>query len=360
MRRAPSRFPRAAAAAAVLCFALRPGSAGATTTDFGKGLVAGDRVNVRAAAQGESQVLGQLDSGARGSLAGPADDAWVKVFLPESFDVWIYAPLVKDAGGGRREVGVKRAQLRAGPGLQHASVGMADRGEALEVRGTSGEWVRVSPKGLSAFGYVTNLYVKAEPRKAPEAPKAGPPPSPAPPPEPPRPAPAPVAPPPPAPALVSAPQAPAVPSGEPAAPPSLAEDVPAAAPERTPGTGRDVATAAPSAKPRRTLLSSETPTPIGPAGIPSTRLRGDVAQAGAGSFAGTLARSPAFGAHPTRWRLVRFVADDAAPQTVCYVHGNEEQLSGLRNRQLVVSGAVYWFRGTGLPAIYAQDIVLGK
>ena len=340
--------------------------------------IGGDRVNVRAAADGESQVLGQLDYDARVVLAGSAGDPWVKLELPESFDVWIYSPLVKTDPEGRSVVGVNRAQLRAGPGLHHASVGIADRGVPLDVRGHSGDWTRLSPKGVPVYGYVTNLYVKLPPPPGPAkpapppAPRAAPAPAPAPASLPaaavPAPVPAPAVPvpppfrgPEPAAATVSEPAAPDVPAGQPvAAPPELAEDVAVAVPAGRPGAGRDVASASPSAKPRHTLLSSERPTPVGPAGIPSTRLRSDVPQAGSGSYAGTLARAPAFGPHPTRWRLVRFAQGSSEPQTVCYVYGNDAQLSGLSGRRLTVSGAVYRFRSTALPTIYAQDIVLDR
>ena len=366
------RFP-GKAAAFFFAFAAAVPPAGAQSPAGGEARIDGDRVNVRAAADGESQVLGQLDYDARVVLAGPAGDPWVKLELPESFDVWIYSQLVKTEEGGRRVVGVNRAQLRAGPGLHHASVGIADRGQPLEVRGQSGDWTRLSPKGLPAYGFVTNRYVKivpppepAKPAAPTPAPKAVPAPAPAPaqPSEPailPAPVPAPSPVPAPAPARVGKAEAPEVPAGESVeAPPQLAEDVAVATPDRKPGPGRDVAAAAPSAKPRRTLLSVDRPTPVGPAGIPSTRLRSDVPQATSGSYAGTLARAPALGPHPTRWRLVRFAGASSRPETVCYVYGNDAQLSGLAGRRLTVSGAVYHFRSTSLPTLFAQDILLDR
>lgn len=353
-------FALFAAAASVVCAASFPPAA---VKPPAEARIDGDRVNVRAAADGESQVLGQLDYDTRVVLAGPVGDPWVKLKLPESFDVWIYSPLVKTDPEGRRVVGVNRAQLRAGPGLHHASVGIADRGVPLDVRGHSGDWTRLSPKGVPAYGYVTNRYVKRLP--PPEPPKPSPArraeSAPVPAPAAPAPAPPSIRAPEPAAAPVAEPAAPDVPEGQPvAAPPELAEDVAVAAPAGRPGAGRDVTSATPSARPRHTLLSSERPTPVGPAGIPSTRLRSDVPQAGSGSYAGTLARAPAFGPHPTRWRLVRFAQGSSEPQTVCYVYGNDAQLSGLSGRRLTVSGAVYRFRSTALPTIYAQDIVLDR
>lgn len=325
-------------------------SAPAAGAGFGKGVVSADRVNVRAAARGDAQVLGQLSFGAEVALAGPLSDPWVKIALPPSFDVWVYSQLLQKDGAGTNSICVKRVQLRAGPGLNHASLGFGLRGEKALVRGHSGDWTRLSPEGLAAYGYVTNLFVKAvpEPAKA-EAPVPPPEPSPPPPPQPPTPPPA----------VLAKPSAPPVPSEEPEAAPSLEVDVAVEPPEKPQGAGRDVATATPSAKPRRTLLSAETPTPVGPAGIPSTRLRGDVAQARSGSYSGVLARSPTLGFHPARWRLVRFAeGGKAVPQTVCYVYGNDAQLTELSGSALVVSGAVYLYKGTPLPTVYAQDIVI--
>ena len=69
-----------------------------------------------------------------------------------------------------------------------------------------------------------------------------------------------------------------------------------------------------------------------------------------------LARSPRFGSHPTKFRLVRF-DEKNDPETVAYVHGNSAQLDSMKGSVLTVSGAVYWFKETALPTVFAQEIL---
>ncbi len=51
-----------------------------------------------------------------------------------------------------------------------------------------------------------------------------------------------------------------------------------------------------------------------------------------------------------------FTADNK-PETVCYVLGNHQQLDTLKNGFFTVEGAVYWFVGTELPTVFAQNIL---
>ena len=167
-------------------------------------------------------------------------------------------------------------------------------------------------------------------------------------------------PPAPAPAAVAplvVPTAPA-PTAAPAAPARPIRDaVPAARPAAPVPAQRDVLPAgAPEKGGRRTLLPPDPSAKVGPAAIPASRLRADVPQAAAGAYAGTLARSPRFGEHPTRFRLVRFDAKNDA-ETVAYVYGNSAQLDAMVGTALTVNGAVYWFRETALPTVFAQEIL---
>ena len=313
--------------------------------------ITGTRVNLRAAPKGDAEVVAQADYGDRLALHGSLSDPWVAVAVPESCDLWIRSDLLRNG-----EIAVDRARLRAGAGVNHTDVGILGRGTRLTVRGTFGDWTKVAPPQDPAVSvYVTNLYVRAvasapAPRPAPPPPAAQPAP---PPPQPaPSPAPAPVAP-----LVVPVEPTPVV---EPAAPVALHDVVPAAAPEAQ-VPRRDAPAPPPQADKgrRQTLLGSgpaEDAPPVGPAKIPSSRLRSGIAQALPGAYAGTLARSPRFGAHPTRFRLVRF--DPAGePVTVCYVYGNTRQLDAMKGQSLTVTGAVYWFRDTELPTVFAQEIL---
>jgi hypothetical protein len=293
-------------------------------------------VNLRAAAQGESEVVTQLNFGEELELHGSPADPWVAVAIPDRCDVWIYTSLLKGD-----EIGVKTAHLRAGAGLNYSVVGDLQRGDRVKIRGKSGDWTKIAPPqvpGVSA--YVTNAYVKI---------KVEAPPRPAPPPPP---APAPVEP-------LVVPVAPA-PTAAPAAPARPIQDVVDARAPEAPVAQRP-APPAPIASDKgrpSTLLgpaASDSGAKVGPAAIPASRLRTDIAQASSGAFSGTLARTPRFGSHPTKFRLVRFDAK-GDPETVAYVHGNSGQLGEMNGSVLTIAGAVYWFKGTSLPTIFAQEI----
>ena len=318
--------------AAALC------AAAVSAAQAAKVVVTGDRVNLRAAPQGESEVVTQLQFGEELELHGSPADPWVAVAVPARCDVWIYTPLLKND-----EVGVKTAHLRAGAGLNYSVVGDLQRGDKVKVRGRQGDWTKIDPPQIPGVSvYVTNAYVKVK--------VEAPPPKPAPPPPPPQPAPAAVAPlvVPTAPAPTAAPAAPARP---------LSDVVPAEKPAAPVAERRDVLPAdAPDKGGRRTLLPPDPSAKVGPAAIPASRLKSGAAQAAAGAYAGTLARSPRFGEHPTKFRLVRFDAK-GSPETVAYVYGNSAQLEGFVGASLTVNGAVYWFRETALPTVFAQEIL---
>ena len=317
--------------AAALC------AAAVSPAEAAKVSVTGDRVNLRAAAKGESEVVTQLQFGEELELHGSPADPWVAVAIPDRCDVWIYTPLLTDGA-----VNVRTAHLRAGAGLNYTVVGDLQRGDKVTARGKSGDWTKIAPPRIPAVSaYVTNASVKVV--------VEAPPPKPAAPPKPPQPAPAPVAP-------LVVPTAP-TPNAAPAAPAQPIRDVPVEPPARPAAAPRGVAPAeVPEQGGRRTLLPSDPTAKIGPAAIPASRLRADVAQASSGAFAGTLARAPRFGSHRTKFRLVRFDGK-GAPETVAYVYGNSAQLDSMSGSILTISGAVYWFKETSLPTVFAQEIL---
>ena len=306
--------------------------------------VTGTRVNLRAGPKSDAEVVAQADYGDRLVLHGKVTDPWVAVAVPEACDLWIRSDLLRDG-----VIAVERARLRAGAGVNYTDVGILGRGTRLTVRGTFGDWTKVAPPQDPAISvYVTNLYVRA----VAAAPQPAPPPArPAP-----QAAPPPVQPAPVAPLVVPVDPTPVV---EPAAPVAMQDAVPAEAPDTRIPRRDSPAPPPPADKGRPTLLGSgmsDNSAPVGPAKIPSSRLRSDIAQATPGAYAGTLARSPRFGNHPTRFRLVRFNASDD-PVTVCYVYGNSRQLDAMKGSSLTVTGAVYWFRDTALPTVFAQEIL---
>ena len=302
--------------------------------------IVGNRVNLRAAAVGDSEVVGQVSEGDTLPLHGALSDAWVGVGVPSRIDLWIYTPLLTGDA-----VKVDKAHVRAGAGLNYHAVGMLRKGDRVQIRGKAGEWTKIAPPAVATV-FVTNAFVKAVQPK----------PTPAPAPKPaaqPAPAPVPVA----TTATASAPKP--APSAEPVAAPALRDRETPKAPEAAiPSRGTVIVSDA-GAKHRHAIFETKASTvPVGPANIPANRLRTDRMQASDGAYFGTLAQTPVFGSHPTKYRLVTFDEHSKA-QTVCYVYGNSQQLASLRGESMTVSGAVYWFLGCDLPVVFAQDILRG-
>lgn len=299
--------------------------------------VKGERVNLRAAPNPESEVVGQVSEPEQLVLQGSVTDPWVKVTPPDSIDLWIFANLVKDG-----KVTVNNAQVRSGAGLNFNVVGKLQRDESVNIRGKVGDWIKIAPFTTSAL-WVTNSYVALS----------------APPPPPPPPPPAPIAP------LVVEPQA--APEKPPAPPQPLDDKIIPQEPDAV-ATKRTVLDSSKpisiplseSKKPtqpiRRSLFRSpEAETTVGPANVPTSRLRSDAKQSETGAYSGTLALAPN-GQHPTRFRLVKF-SPDGKPETVCYVLGNNRQLDSLKGNVFTIEGTVYWFNSTTLPTVYAQNIL---
>ena len=365
-------------------------------------MVTGNRVNLRAAPHGHSEVVGQVSYDDRLTLHGAPTDVWVKVGIPPTCDVWIFSELLRND-----LVIADKAQVRAGAGLNYHAVGQLVRGDRVEIRGTFKEWTKIAPPANCSV-FITNLYVRvltpeeaAQPGsatpaapaiEAPAAPAASavetsaapapaapaaPAPEAAPVAETPAPAPVPeqpivyaydsVVPAPKAETPPAASETAAVPQLEPTNAVTSVATIPAATPEtETASKMESSATATPaypaslSSPTRRTLLGNRASDErIGPAKIPAARLRSQSEQAQPGVYSGTLASSPLFGSHPTKFRLVTKNRDNRET-TVAYVYGNSGQLTSFLGETLTISGAIYWFRDTELPTVFAQDILRGK
>lgn len=359
-----------------------------------------DRVNLRAAPDANSEVVGQVSSADTLVLQGSISDAWVKVTPPAAIDLWIFGSLVKDG-----KVTVSKAQVRSGAGLNFNVVGQLQNGDPITIRGKVGDWIKIAPFPTSAV-WITNSFVVLKTTSQPISEGIA----------------TPLAetttpaiivtesftnltpvvlsnsastdltaatpsftnltavvvsdfsstnlPPTDAEATsVAVPQTASETNATPEvvpAPPEPIEDV------ITPQTADPVGTFPEQARPylippntlprtsqspHRTLFGDDNPEiAIGPANVPASRLRRDINQATSGSYSGMLALVGVSGAHPAQYRLVEF--DPAGhPQTVCYVLGNNRQLDSLKGSRFTIEGPVYWFKNTTLPTIFAQDIL---
>ena len=311
--------------------------------------VKGERVNLRAAPNPEAEVVGQVSTSDILVLQSEITDPWVKVTPPDSVNLWIYSKLVKDG-----KITANAAQVRSGASPNHHVVGRLVRDEEVVVRGQVGDWLKIAPFPTS-YVWITNAYVEikgakggAESANAVNVANANV-------------------------ANVAAETQPAVQKPTVVAPPPTTPPPTIPPPPSPPTTTQPMSVSGPTTpKPTTTTTTKAAPQPqsyprgsllgngarnelVGIAKVPASRLQRNIEQGITKiNRKGTLARSPSDAAHPTGFRLVS--GEGAASKTVCHVLGNTKQLESLLGSRLTVEGVTYWYTGTSLPAIFAQEI----
>lgn len=121
-------------------------------------VVAGDRVCLRARADGGSEVVWQVSSGTVLQGTGRGSN-WVEVLAPGEASVWLATNLVINGF-----VQVPKAQVRAGPGMNYPVVGSAQKGDRIEVRGEAYGWVKIGPTASCRL-WISRSYVKPAPEQ---------------------------------------------------------------------------------------------------------------------------------------------------------------------------------------------------
>ncbi len=295
-------FPRLSSAA--LCFALMAAAAGASEYTAAK--VIGQRVNLRAKADLNAEVVGQLSNGDTVEVKSVQGE-WTEIRPPESVDLWVSRDLVVDD-----KIIVNKANVRAGPGINYTVVGRIERGQPVQVRGSFGEWVKIAPFDDASL-WVSTEFVQGPPTAASS------------------------------PVAVTSPLAPV-------APPSNVQAI-ESAPE---------VTAAPPAVETAVGEATSTPPPPAPqqpvkapAGIDLVPLEG---QGKTVEVKGELRPAPYLFSRPTPYRLTR--REGGAYITVCYLRGNKAQLEGLRGKQLRITGRQFWAQGVREPIVTVDAILI--
>lgn len=128
------------------------------------GVVKADRVNLRAQAKGNAEVITQLAKGDRLIILdkrpvpyGNRTMTWLKVSVPETATVWIKAEYVKDG-----VVTAEKVNLRSGGGANFSIIGQAHRGDKVQIVRTRADWHEIRPLPGS-FGWVSSDYVELTP-----------------------------------------------------------------------------------------------------------------------------------------------------------------------------------------------------
>ena len=261
-----------------------------------------DRVNLRAKPDLSAEVVSQANAGDRLAVVS-LQDGWVGVTPPAGVDVWAHRDFIKDGTST-----VKSLNLRAGPGINYSIVGTLNRGEAVEVRGQFGEWIKVAADRAT-------LWVSSEFVDVVTPVRMG------------EPIPVPVA---------ASDVAPSTPTTESASEGSVV--LPAPEPVAMAGVQEPAPVLAPSAK-------------APPADLRLVPLEG---QGRLVQREGELKPAPLLFGRPSSFRLVK--REGVQLVTICYVRGNTAQLNSLMNENLIVHGREYWVQGIRQPVVVLERI----
>ncbi|MEI7851773.1 MAG: SH3 domain-containing protein [Kiritimatiellales bacterium] len=130
-------------------------SAAVYAQDAVKVKVTGDRVSLRAAPDTNAVLLDRAMTGDELTLQNNSNPEWVGVLPPEVIDLWVSSEFIS-SNTVRPEV----LNIRSGPSLSHHTVGSAQKGEILKVRGEIAQWMKIAPTSNTVV-WISRKYVDA-------------------------------------------------------------------------------------------------------------------------------------------------------------------------------------------------------
>ena len=142
--------------------------------------VKGDRVNVRAKASIQSEVITQLHKGETVSILeeiippapvrGGSSNSWFKIAMPANTPVWVNSSHIDAAS---KTVSVRRLNVRGGAGENFSVLGTLEKGAAIKEIRTVGDWMEIEAP-TNTFGFVSTEFVvrSSPPPPTPPAPAA--------------------------------------------------------------------------------------------------------------------------------------------------------------------------------------------
>ena len=119
----------------------------------GHGTVSKDKVNVRARADNNSEVVAQLTKGDSIEVLDRKGD-WLRIALPATAKCYVSGKFIKDGAATADKINV-----RCGPGTNYKDVGKLAKGEKVEVVEAKGEWTQIKPTAHCA-GWVAAEFVE--------------------------------------------------------------------------------------------------------------------------------------------------------------------------------------------------------
>ena len=125
------------------------------------GKVTGSKVNVRAGANPNFEVIHHVVRGEPVIVEAQAGD-WYAITLPPEASCFIAAKFVaREAGSAGRVTGAN-VNLRGGPGTKFNALGKISAGESVSVLGEQEGWLRIVPPSATR-GWIAKTYVQADP-----------------------------------------------------------------------------------------------------------------------------------------------------------------------------------------------------
>lgn len=255
--------------------------------------VTGDRVNLRGRPESNGEIVGKANYGDVLAVR-EIGETWVSVAPPAGVKAWIHKEFVTE---GR--VATKELNVRAGPGVNYPRIGSMRRGEEIQTIETFNEWIAVPPPSNAAV-WVSRQWLE----------------------------------------LSGA-------SGEPLpAPTTSVEQVVAPATNAPAATPADVPPAEPPAATNATPVVTDAPADL--------NLAQRDGQGEKVTIEGFLKPAPAAVNPPGRFRLVR--KGGGTIETLCFLRGNNSQLSGLTDGYFAIEGRRYWLQGVRDPLLVVELI----
>ncbi|MBU4199446.1 MAG: SH3 domain-containing protein [Verrucomicrobia bacterium] len=293
-----------------------------------------NNVNLRAKPIPTAEVVGQVSANDI-LISKSMDGEWVEIVPPTNVNFYVLGDYVKDGVIQCRQ----KVNVRSGPGINFTIVGQLVSAKKVIVRGAAADWVKIAPPE-SCSVWISRSLVEVmvdQPARA---------------------APAKVKP-------VNIDTAKVEPvKAEPVKPAPVAakkpEDKPAAKPQTSkvalerstvPVIPRTNDTGVAVAGWTNTAAEAQNKPPADLVLIPS------LGQGQWKQYDGTLRPRGVLARTPSRYRLVSYDTNGNA-RTVCYVKGNNDQLSTLINRPMIISGREYWVQRQNYPVLIPDRIVL--
>lgn len=114
--------------------------------------VTGDRVSLRAVPELNGVLLDRAELGEKLILQDNTQPEWVGVRPPSRIDLWVSGEFLEDG-----KVIPARLNVRSGPSMSHAVVGVVRKDSEFAVRGEIGGWVKVAPPPESVV-WISRAY----------------------------------------------------------------------------------------------------------------------------------------------------------------------------------------------------------